>query len=326
MRSFLTKTLVVAMVCALPVIAKAARVVTGETTSILDFTNETGYAVCEISAETASRLVRVDAATSFASLSGRADLDDLTLSIGSIAASTNASGGATWMASDGSRWVEMTGGTPAINTDYVVRTEIDLSDKTLRHSVKSSGAGEFSPLSYGTTNWLSFVTSPSSLSGITAMGDFTNIVLKAEIEVSDTFEISGGGNIVIDLQNDSVTSALAAIGITTSVATALNGTGANQLPNWQNYYFGIHTNSVVKPFTAPVQNEEADKLTFSLGGVNVPSGIGATVKYGVQQADSPAGLDAAGEPAFWSGPDSPITLDAPDGVKYYRVKICIETP
>ena len=121
---------------------------------------------------------------------------------------------------------------------------------------------------------------------------------------------------------------LAAMGVSTAnttpeaIVAALKTPQDNGIAKWANYALGIDgTNEDNKPFAAPVQNGSANTLTFKLGGVNPTAGTGATVTYGVAAVDSPS---ATAEPSNYVDPSSAITLDVPDTVKYYRVKVKID--
>ena len=148
----------------------------------------------------------------------------------------------------------------------------------------------------------------------------------AEVE-SGAIAIAGGGTFNIDLTG------LGSIGIETTdksaaeIRASLEASGENGIENWKNYVLGLSTtNAAAKPFAAPVQNADPAKLTFSLCGVSVNASSGATVKYGVQVADSPTSFDSASDPD-WVDSDATVEMTADSsGVKYYRIKVRIETP
>ena len=315
------KLLAIGLALAMPIAASAAKLITDGTTELFS-TNVNSGVVCLLEADkspaTSNLIVTVESTAQFEDFADSSDLnlgvDIASDYIGAIVAMTNANGDAVWMASDGSGWVELSGHTPETNTEYTVKTELDLGAKKLRHLVKS-GEGEFSAL----CDWLPAATNSPVLSSIVAFGDFESITLNGKRQTFSEVAITGAGNLSFNPTH------LRKVGITGNFATALNATGANGLTNWVNYVLGINTTQAnAKPYTAPVQNADPAKLTFSLGGVDVNASSGATVKYAVGAVDSPSVDDFT--PSSWVNPDEAIQLEVPSGVKYYRMKVKIETP
>ena len=305
-----------AVVCSLAMDAFSAKILTGGTSTLFSTVAKEPEEVYELSNEniaaTSNVIVTVEATVSFDALTDRAILQETNDMIGALAATTNTSGTAVWLASDGSGWVVLSGPAPATNTKYTVKTELDLGAKKLRHSVKS-GEGEFSAL----CDWLPAATNSPVLSSIVAFGDFESITLNGEHQAFSEVDVTGAGNLSFDPD------ALTGIGITgdaAAVEPALNANGSNGIANWVNYVLGISTNATAKPYIAPVQNADPENLTFSLGGVSVNASSGATVKYAVGEVDSPSSNFT---PSSWANPDETIQLKVPSGVKYYRMKVQI---
>lgn len=315
-----------AVVCSLAMDAFSAKILTGETTTLFSNVAKDPEEVYELSNEniaaTSNVIVTVEATVSFDALTDRAILQETNDMIGALAATTNTSGTAVWLASDGDGWVELSGHTPATNTAYVIKTELDLGAKKLRHYVKASGVAEFTALGGG--SWLDASSGDSALSRIVAFGDFTSITFGGKCQASSEVDVSGAGNISFD------PTALAALGVDTDgktaeqIASSLEADGSNGIARWKNYVLGLSTTDpTAKPYVAPVQNADPAKLTFSLGGVSVNESSGATVKYAVGEVNSPL---SDFTPSSWTDPEETIQLDVPSGVKYYRIKVQITTP
>ena len=322
---------IAAIVCALAVDAFAAKLVTdGEPTELFSGVSvDSGevYALdADKSAATSNLVVTVESVAEFASFADPRELDDNAGSdyIGAIAATTNASGVAIWKASDGSDWVELLDHTPTTNTEYVVKTELDLGSKKLRHSVKASGADDFTVLRTVLGDWLSATTNKPALTSVQACGNFDTATLSGRSPASSDIDVDGAGSIAFE---PSALEGIDITGDTDAITSALNTDGANGIKNWQNYVLGLSTTEAsAKPYTAPVQNADPEQLTFSLGGVSVNERSGATVKYAVGAADSPSADFTSYSWSEWSKPDKEVPMKVPSGVKYYRVKIRIDTP
>ena len=173
------------------------------------------------------------------------------------------------------------------------------------------------------TNGFSLVGLPSAGGGIdiTPSGVGFNIVVRG-----GSSHISGAGNIQID------SSAMEDLGIKPNtmtpaeIAAELTKPELNGIEKWANYVLGITgTDPTKKPFAAPVQNSSSDKLTFSLGGVNVKEGTGATVSYSVEQLESPDAEPGSGDTQT-TNESSTVEFAVPESVKYYRVKVTITLP
>ena len=324
------KILTIGLALAMPVAASAAKLITPGTTELFSSVKKASGEVYTLDAEdvaaTSNLVVTVvSAVEAFATFADSSKLSTLAGSgyIGAIAATTNRSSGAVaWMATANGAWVELSGSAPATNTAYTVKTELDLGAKKLRHSVKkaSEAEGDFTVLG----DWLPANVGNPALTNILAVGDFDTATLSGTCSNSTDIAVTGAGSIAFDPD------ALAGVGITgdaAAVESALNAKGANGIANWQNYVLGISTNATAKPYTAPVQNAESSKLTFSLGGVNVNASSGATVQYGVQVGTDPASPTSFTGPTSWVNPGESVEMDADSsGVKYYRVKLKIDTP
>ena len=315
------KLLAIGLALAMPIAASAAKLITDGTTELfasVEKLSGEAYKLTEAEvAATSNLIVTVESTAQFEDFADSSDLElgvDIASDyIGAIVAMTNANGDAVWMASDGSGWVELSGHTPELNIAYVVKTELDLGAKKLRHFVKSGTSG-FTALG----DWLPAATNSPVLSSIVAFGDFESITLNGKRQTFSEVDVTGAGNLSFN------PTALEEVGITDNFAKALNATGANGLTNWVNYVLGINTTQAnAKPYTAPVQNADPSNLTFALGGVDVNASSGATVKYAVGEVDSPS---SDFTPSSWVNPDEAIQLEVPSGVKYYRMKVKIETP
>ena len=321
---------------AAPIAASAAKLVTGGDPTAL-FSGQSvkpgqTYELASGSAATSNLIVTVESTVQFASFADRDELaatagDDY---IGAIVATTNDTGAGAWFANDGASWVKLSDLTPATDTVYVVKTELDLATKKLRHSVKKkSGDGDFTAL-YKTTSgdWLPANTGKPALSSIMANGKFETVTLSGRCPASSNIAVAGAGSIAFE------PTALAAIGVNTDgktdveIASSLAGKGSNGIANWQNYVLGLRTDDAnAKPYTAPVQNADSSKLTFSLGGVDVNASSGATVRYGVQVADSPTSFREGDPDSDWVDSGETVEMTAePSGVKYYRIKVKIDAP
>ena len=319
------KILTIGLALAMPVAASAAKLITTGTTELFSSVEKASDEAYTLDAEdvaaTSNLVVTVVSAVDpFATLADSSKLDELAGSgyIGAIAATTNRSSGAVaWMATANGAWVELSGPAPATNIAYTVKTELDLGAKKLRHSVKASGASDFTALG----DWLPANVGNPALTNILAVGDFDIATLSGTCSNSTDIAVTGAGSIAFDPD------ALAGVGITgdaAAVESALNAKGANGIAKWQNYVLGISTTDPnAKPYAAPVQNADPSNLTFSLGGVDVNASSGATVKYAVGEVDSPSSDFA---PSSWVNPDEAIQLEVPSGVKYYRMKVKIDTP
>ena len=312
-----------AMICSLatPIAANAAKLVTVGTTALFSGVEKSSGETYEVgnAAATSNLVVTVESEVGSLSFAGRDELAALDGGdyIGAIAASTNESGTVVWMASDGSGWVVLSGPAPETNTAYTVKTELDLGAKKLRHSVKGSGDDAYATLG----DWLPANADNTVLSSILVYDDVT---LSGTCPNATDIAVAGAGSIAF-YPNE-----LKAIGMDTDgktyeqIASSLADDGLNGIAKWQNYVLGISTTDPnAKPYAAPVQNADPAKLTFSLGGVDVNASSGATVKYAVGEVDSPSSDFA---PSSWTNPDEAIQLEVPSGVKYYRMKVKIETP
>lgn len=234
--------------------------------------------------------------------------------MGSICAAYDSSASANkWYGLASSGWTALTGlGTPAENTSYALKMEFkNDSGAEVRYSVNGIAHDGWlaAPGEYKQPNWYAFA----------GMGGCTNIVGEVEITVANSTAVSvDGGQIIV--ANGSVTSDNA------------NNNANNGLKYWVNYVLGISNDGTAtvdkKPFAAPEQNSDTDKLTFRLGGVvaeNVrgQSETGAKVTYTVEELASPT--DSSGTEGTYVGPGETVdvTLDS-NSVKYYRIKIKID--
>jgi len=113
---------------------------------------------------------------------------------------------------------------------------------------------------------------------------------------------------------------------TTDIMAELNEDGENGIPKVESYVLGLDPKVATSiPVAQPVQTSSADKLTLTVGNIDVKEDAGAKVMYSVVTADTPEGLKEAtpGEKQ-----DSPtFELDLPvDGVKYYGIKLDLVKP
>ena len=328
------KILTIGLALAMPVAASAAKLITTGTTELFSSVEKASGEVYTLDAEdvaaTSNLVVTVVSAVDpFATLADSSKLDELAGSgyIGAIAATTNRSSGAVaWMATANGAWVELSGPAPATNTAYTVKTELDLGAKKLRHSVKkaSEAEGDFTVLG----DWLPANVGNPALTNILAVGDFDTAILTGTCPNATNIAVAGAGSIAF-YPNE-----LKAIGMDTDgktyeqIASSLADDGLNGIAKWQNYVLGISTTDPnAKPYAAPVQNADPSNLTFSLGGVNVNASSGATVQYGVQVGTDPASPTSFTGPTSWVNPGETVEMTADTAnVKYYRVKVKIDTP
>lgn len=200
---------------------------------------------------------------------------------------------------------------PTNNTEYTLVTEFDDTDSD--HRVRYWVDGQCSKW------YTSGHNSALKMVGLDGSGSYTKVVGLLVNAWSTTID-----SVPISINK----AMLAAMSVSTenttpdAIVTALTTPESNGIAKWANYVLGIDgTNEDNKPFAAPVQNGSANTLAFKLGGVNPTEGTGATVTYGVAAVNSPS---ATAEPSNYVDPSSTITLNVPDTVMYYRVKVKID--
>ena len=217
-------------------------------------------------------------------------------------------------------WTELTGTEPTESGDYIFRMEFGTS--TVTYKVFTISSPDTPIASSGALNRFGTADFAPALYAFAGMGGCTNIVGEYEVTIPENHSAvevdDAGGKIIIDAK------ALEEIGAD-DVKTAQ---GENGLKKWVNYVLGLPNNDAnAKPFAAPEQNSTADKLTFSLGGVDNVLGetaTGAKVTYTVETLINPSTVDTQATEPTPVNPGSSISVDVPSEVKYYRIKIKID--
>lgn len=211
-------------------------------------------------------------------------------------------------------WVELTGMATPTEASHTLVTEFD--DKTdsgnrVRYWVDGKSSGW---LTSGHKNALTKV-------GLAGSGYYTEVVgllVNAWSTTIDSVPISISKATLVAMGVDTANTTPDAI------VTALTTPESNGIAKWANYVLGINgATAANKPFAAPVQNGNDSTLTFKLGGVNARTGV-ADVKYAIETLASPTAESGSTSDYVAAGTDQTITLDVPDTVKYYRVKVQID--
>jgi hypothetical protein len=137
--------------------------------------------------------------------------------------------------------------------------------------------------------------------GVAGYGDITSL----SADTVSFFEITITGEALSAYDIDATTD-------------ALNAVGGNGLPKWQSIVLGIPFDT--KPYFAPIQNADANKIAFTYGNVDPDKyHTGASVAFDVLSMDS---IGAAG--TFVTNSVAGVAeVTAPDGVKYYKATIRI---
>jgi len=101
--------------------------------------------------------------------------------------------------------------------------------------------------------------------------------------------------------------------------TDITADGANGIPNWQNYALGLDpTNATSQTVVSPVQTDDANNLTLTLGNGFAPkSDAGVTMMYQLGTNDVAVGEFTYGEEQS----EYRFTVPLPSsGVKYYNIR------
>ena len=115
-------------------------------------------------------------------------------------------------------------------------------------------------------------------------------------------------------------------GTAESILSDLNAEGANGLPKWESLVLGLNpTVATDKPYMAPVQTPDADKIGFTIGNVNTSRYIesNADVSFEVEEYSDAACTIRTEKAAVSASAGATAEVDVPSGVKYYKIKIKI---
>jgi hypothetical protein len=209
---------------------------------------------------------------------------------------------------------------PADGGSYIFVTTVSAKDNTVDYEVwkpdntlVASNSSTFATLAdHGVV--------PSRLA-FAGTGAYTNLVAEFIVSIANStaVEVDGGMIAVSDGASGEVKS---------RVTGSPNTEAANGLKNWVNYVLGIdEVSAATKPYAAPVQNSAADKLTFSLGGVNVrgKTSSGAMVEYTIERKGDVSWEPLNGKSDVYKSHSENYDVDAdPSKVNYYRIKIRID--
>jgi len=206
-------------------------------------------------------------------------------------------------------WTKLTGPVPPNGGGCDLRMEFDnrTADKKIRYSVKPTG-GVWTVLKPegAADGW---VENAQPAPGLVGNIDFSGNGAFDKIELTQT------GTVTVDdtrMEKAEIT------------AADLDKTGANGNPNWENLVLGLSCKDAAsKPVVRPVQTGDPTTVTLALGGVDVDTASGATVKYTVTASDEIGGVGTTSAPVDY---DKTAAMDLPSaGVKYYRMKV-VTTP
>ncbi len=231
----------------------------------------------------------------------------------SIAAAVNDIATATnWYGWNGSAWSKLGSANPVEGNTYTNAIEFSVSDGYLKVKYSVNGS-ELGTLDRAVTNALPSLTKL----GFAGLGEFQRF--------------SGEGHASFTLTTTWSQDDLAAAGLPVEgyddIPSALAGEGANGLKNWQNLILGIRSDSKARPYAAPVQNNLADQLSFTLGNCD-PQDVFGNIKASFQVYEVysngnavPEGISS--EKATVGDPAS-IGLGDVNSVKFFKMKITFE--
>lgn len=213
-----------------------------------------------------------------------------------------------WYGVDGDKWVPLYGLDVPVNDETSYNVTIDFKTNGVQNLVRYT-VGTTVLKNSSDTAWLTRGRNAGvAMVGLSGYGEMASL----SGDTVSYFEITAN------------TDELAAAGITGEVTEAvLNENGANGMPRWQSLVLGLTANdSSSKPFVAPVQTADSDKIGFTIGNVTSASKFGATVKFDVIELATPTAT--TGEVKA-SNVDAGTTasFEPSAGVKYYKIKIKI---
>lgn len=241
---------------------------------------------------------------------GRIEMDEKIDGQAALCAAT--SGGVTsWYGYNGGDdpgWKALTGATPAAGSPCVVRVDFDNRGdvKLVRYAVKQGDAADFTVLSAaGNVEWLTNgLASVSRVNGVA----FDGVAAFTDIKFTQTGTVTSTDTFEARMKEQDVSEA------------ELNDTATNGNSNWENIVLGLDGNDEEsKPVVLPVQTTNPTKVTLRLGGINVDTGAGATVKYKIVESDSPGGEGTETDLVNYT---KDTAVDLPEsGVRYYRMQV-----
>ena len=210
---------------------------------------------------------------------------------------------------------------PVDGDPYIFVTTVSATDDTVDYEVWKPGNTLVASNSSTFATLAGHGVVPSRLA-FAGTGAYTNLVAEVIVSIDDStaVEVDGGMIAVSDGASGEVKS---------RVTGSPNTEAANGLKNWVNYVLGIdEVSAATKPYAAPVQNSAADKLTFSLGGVNVrgKTSSGAMVEYTIERkGDGDSWEPLNGKSDVYKSCSENYDVDADSTkVNYYRIKIRID--
>ena len=234
----------------------------------------------------------------------------------SIAAAVNDGATATnWYGWTGMAWTNLVGNAVEGNT-YTNTIEFSIADETLKvkYSIDGSVLGT---LDRATTNALPKLTKL----GFAGLGKFQRFSGEGCISMTITTELSEERLVELGLNTNGYA----------TVEAALVAPGANDLPQWQSLVLGLNPSErTSRPFVAPVQNGDADKLSFTLGNyaanttfdnINAKFQVYEVTAGGEKVLENPVN---SGDAVAVGTTATINTSDIGNGVKYFKIKIIFE--
>ena len=224
-----------------------------------------------------------------------------------------------WYGWDGDSWEDLSSEDPSlgINTPpvegdpYNVAIEFFVEDSHLK--IKYIVGDESCTVQHSIlTTLLPSTLTQVGLAGYGSFGDFGALGFDSvEVTIDAGKEAAVKAALGID-EGDEITPA------------ALNEVGKNGLTKWQSLVLGIGPNATTKPYTAPVQTAEGNKLGFAIGNYGTPL-VDGNVTFDVYECDAQGVISKEKETPVGSanaGLTAEVTAPpANDGVKYYKIKI-----
>ena len=212
-----------------------------------------------------------------------------------------------WYGWDGYSWNYLSSlSAPSEGTEYVVSIEFFVANSKLNIKYTVGSVSQ-------TLEHYSDTALPSAFSvGLAGYGSFGD------------FAALGFEEYEVTIPEGKLEAACAAMGITDGVtADKLNALGENGLTKWESIVLGL-PNSSTKPYTAPVQTNNG-KLGFTIGNVDTTkySASGASVIFDVYEYNIGAQTLGTKVTDTSVAAGSTAEVDAPNSVKYYKIKVKI---
>ena len=204
-------------------------------------------------------------------------------------------------------WVQMTGATPEEGNPYGIT--IEFKNGYVRYAVDGT---------WLTNNENQWITNAQDFAAITKVGlaGFGQFGKVAGL----TFE-----SFEVNVNTETLTDAGFSAEDAETILAGLNEKGANGLPRWQSLVLGLNpTIATEKPYTAPVQTANGN-IGFTIGNVNTDKYItsDATVSFEVEEYSDAACTERTDTSSVSANAGSTAEVAAPNGVKYYKIKIKI---